>query len=210
MAMLNNDRVQVTFRGTCFGQRILMVRMYQLIGDAPLAQSIRTDLQDINSAVAAAGVQDIATSYLACLPPQFTLQGIRSQRITPLRSAYEELVMGGGGSPGTNVNPATVACDSAGIVIRAAEAGRNERGTVKIGPCPDGASAAGVLTAAYQALLGAVGSKLVTSFVPAGWGATLVAPILFNRAASNSRLVQTFLIPTDSRVMRRRVVGRGE
>lgn len=210
MAMLNGDRVQVTFRGTCFGQRILMVRMYQLIGAAPGAQTVRTDLQDINSAVAAAGVQDITTPYLACLPPQYTLQEIRSQRITPIRSAFEGLTIGGGGAPGTNINAATVACDSAGIVVRAAEAGRAERGTVKVGPCPDGASVAGQLTAVYQGLLGTLGSKLVTAFAPVGWGGTLLAPILYQRSTNTSRIIQTFLIPTDSRVMRRRVVGRGE
>ena len=210
MAMLNNDRVQVTLRGTCFGQRILLVRMFQLLGDSPAANSVRTDLQEINTAVAAAGVHNLVDPYLACLPASYTLLGIRSQRITPIRSAYEELVIGGGGSPGTHAAAATVACDSAGIIVRAAEAGRHERGTVKIGPCPDGASAAGQLTAAYRALLAAVGSKLVTSFVPVGWGGTLVAPILYNRADNNSRLIQTFLVPEDSRVMRRRVVGRGE
>lgn len=208
MGMLNGDIVQVSFRGRCFGQRILLVRHYKLFGDAPVGQSTRTDLQNINTAVAAAGVNDIMTPYLACLPPQYTLESIRSQRIRNLRTAYEDL--GTPGAVGTNVNNATVACDSAGIILRTFEAGRGERGTAKIGPAPDGASAAGLITAAYQALLSALGSKLVTAFVPVGWGGTLVTPVLFQVSTNTSRILQTFLIPTDSRVMNRRVVGRGE
>lgn len=208
MGILAGDKIQVSFRGTCFGQRILMVRLYEALGPGVGGNSIRQDLQNINSELAAGGGFDLVTPYLACLPPQYTLQEIRSQVISPIRSAYEGVAVVGGA--GTNVNPATVACDSAGIIVRTDLAGRKHRGTVKIGPIPDGASAAGLLTPAYKVLLTAVGSKLIQAFTPVGWGGTLVAPVMWDKVANTTRNLQTFLIPDDSRVMYRRIVGKGE
>ena len=207
MALLNNDVVQVTFRGTCFNQRILMVLNYLISGDFPAVNSIQTDLGLIRTAVLAGGVNDIETPYLACLPPQFTLQEVRAQRIRATRSAFFTTVLAG--AVGTNVNPATVSCDSAGITRRTDLAGRNKVSCLKIGPAPDGASAAGQLTGAYTALLSALGSKTILAFTPPTSG-SLVIPIVFHPTTNTFDILNNFFIEHESRVMNRRVVGRGE
>lgn len=207
MALLNNDIVQVTFRGTCFNQRILMVLNYLINGDFPVVNSIQTDLGLIRTAVLAGGVLDMQTPYLAALPPQYTLNEVRAQRIRATRSAFFSTVLVG--AVGTNVNPATVSCDSAGITRRTDVAGRNKVSSLKIGPCPDGASAAGQITGAYTALLNAVGSKSILAFTPPTSG-SLVIPVVFHPTTNTFDILNNFFVQPESRVMNRRVVGRGE
>lgn len=207
MGLLNNDIVQISFRGLCFGQRIIMTRPYVISGDFPVGTSIGQDLESIIGAVAPAGVQDIATPYLACLPPQYSLTGIRAQRIWPTRVAYrEDSIIG---AVGTNAGAATVANDSACITLRTALSGRKQVANMHIGPVPDTVSVAGLITNAYKATLNPLGTKLVTSFVPPASG-SLVVPVVYHRASHTFDLVQQFILGDQSRVQRRRTVGIGE
>lgn len=207
MGLLNNDWVQVSFRGTCFGQQILLVRNYLVSGDFPAINSVQTDLGIIRNDFLAGGALDLQTPYLAALPPQYSLLECRAQRLKATRSAFTSTTLVG--VVGTNANPATVSCDSAGITLRTDFAGRNQVSCVKIGPCPDGASAAGMITAAYTALLTAIGAKLITAFVPTGSGSLLV-PIIPHPDGITFDILNNLLVQETSRVMNRRVVGRGE
>lgn len=208
MALKNGDFVRVWTRGVCFGQRIILTHNYLIVGDFPVANSIATDLELILTAWAPAGVLDATTPYLACLPPQFSLQEIRAQLFSPTRSAYRSVLFVGG-APGTNAGAATVANDSGCITMRTEKAGRSQVANQHIGPAPDAASAAGVLTAAYTATLATLGSKLVQAFVPPTSG-SLVVPVIFHRATATSDTINQFIIGPQSRVQRRRTVGIGE
>lgn len=207
MALKNDDIIQITFRGLCFGQRIIMTRPYLVSGDFPVGTTFATDLDSICTAVAAGGVQDIMTPYLACLPAVYSLSEIRAQRVWPTRIAYRSI--GFGGAVGTNAGAATVANDSACITLRTAFAGRKQVANMHIGPVPDTVSVAGLITAAYKVTLNVLGPKLVTSFVPVGSGSLLV-PVIFHRATHDNDLVQQFILGDQSRVQRRRTVGVGE
>lgn len=207
MALLNNDVVEMTMRGDVFGQQIIMTHHYVCIGDAPVINSIFTDLDKFLDAWDLLGLVNVRAPYLACLPATYTLRSIRAQRIKATRSAYKELTIAGGA--GTNANPATVACDSAGLAMRTFVAGRGHVGTKRIGPVPDGGSAAGLLTGAYQGLLAVLGGKLIQAFVPATLGLT-AAPCLFNRDTGAVDIIQDFRVSPESHVANRRVVGRGK
>jgi hypothetical protein len=169
----------------------------------------RNGLAAINATFDGGGAADPIVSYLACLPAQYRLDEVRSQVIQPVRSAYTDLQFAGG-KPGTHVGPATVACDSAAIVRRTILAGRDQVSTLKVGPCPDGASAAGILTDAYAALLGVFGSATITTFIAGATQLTLVPTILTPDGTHNFRDLESFHVGVASRVMRRRVVGIGE
>jgi hypothetical protein len=206
MALLNNDIVAVTAMGNSFGQQIMLTHTYVVLGDAPLVNSINTDLDAVLTAWDVGGVNDVRTPYLACLSATYTLDRFRAQRIRPGRSAYRDKLLG---FAGTNVNPSTVACDAGAINLRTFLPGRGHYATKHIGPAPDGASAAGLLTAAYKNLLGALANKLITAFVPVGLGCTL-APVVYNKKLFTFDIIQSQNVGAESRVMGRRVVGRGK
>lgn len=209
MGLLNGNVVLVSWRGTAFGQRIILTHTYVLDGNAPAGQTIQQDLADILTGLNVAGNLDATTSYLACLPATYTCNEIRAQRIWPTRTAYESFFPVG--MVGTHAGAATVACDSAGLTMRGPLAGRHYRGTKKIGPCPDGASAAGLLTNAYFVLVDTLGEKLMAAGTPvAGWAPSQIKPVLFDRVTFITTDITSRRVGAASRVMNRRVVGRGE
>lgn len=207
MGLLTNDKVSIAYRGLCFGQRIILTHNYVVLGDFPVVNSVAQDLQLILNGIAAGGVNDIETPYLACLPPQYTLSEVRAQRILPVRSAY--VSNGFVGVVGTNAGAATVANDAACVTMRTALAGRKQVANQHIGPVPDNVSVAGLITAAYKLTLTSLGTRLITSFVPPASG-SLVAPIILHRPGGTFDIINNFILGDQSRVQRRRTVGVGE
>jgi len=207
MPVIAGDTMRLSFRGTCFGQRIILDLSYRCTVGAPGVATAAV-LDETLTAVVGGGVNDIKTNYLACLPPQYTMNEVRAQIIKPVRSAFRSNTLVG--FVGTNVNPATVACDSAASTRRTALSGRNQVSTLKIGPVPDGASAAGLLTVPYTALLAPLMADTIkTLLLPIStvqWVATILSPL----GISTERDLVNGVIQPQSRVMTRRVVGRGE
>lgn len=207
MGLLNADNVLVSWRGLCFGQRIILTNWYTVVGDLNPLTTTAQDLANILNVIAPAGADDKTTRYLACLPPQYSLTEMRAQLISPQRSAYVPVAFAA--TPGTNANAATVANDSAAITIRTPFAGRNFRGTKHIGPIPDGASANGLLTPAFRVLLSNLGTALIEAITPAGAGGFL-ANVVYNQGTQVGTFTTNFLLGDQSRVIRRRTVGVGE
>lgn len=207
MGLMNDDKVLVTWRGLCFGQRIILTNTYLVIGDINAATTVEQDLANISDVIAPAGVDDKTTRLLAAYPPQMAVTEIRVQRLRPVRSAYHVHTLAG--VVGTNAGAATVANDSAAITMRTPFAGKMFRATKHFGPVPDAASAAGLITAAYRAKLVDVGAALLEVIQPAGT-ASFLAPGVFNPPTGNLTLFTNFLIGDQARVQRRRTVGVGE
>jgi hypothetical protein len=207
VALNDGDLLLVQLRGFCFGQRIILARYLKVVGPFPAVNSWITDANLILTAISPGGVNDWVTPYLACLPPQYNLTEARVQRIKPTRTAYQPNAFVG--FPGTNAGAATVANDAAAITFRTSNAGRSQVGTCHIGPMPDAASAAGLIVNAMKALLGALATRLSTSFTPPMSGSLLV-PVLWNRKLNTTEFIQSFLLGDASRVQRRRTVGVGE
>lgn len=207
MGLLNNDIVQVSWRGRIFGQRVLMVRNYLILGDYNAATTVAQDLDDIKAQLGPAGAFDATTAYLACLPPEYSLLELRTQRLKAVRSAMRSTVFAA--TVGTNANSATVPSDSGAITFRTALAGPTQVSVVKIGPMPDAASVAGFLTAAQLALHGALATKLLVNFTPAGSG-SVVVPIVVGKTLAAPSALTSAVPEVTSRVITRRTVGRGE
>jgi hypothetical protein len=208
MSIQPGDGIRIQFRGRCFGQRIVMDLSYRTtIGNNAI--STREGLQAINATVGNLGAGSPLQAYLACLPPQYLLDEVRSQVVWPIRSAYEEQGFGPG-QTGTHGSPATVACDSAAVTRRTAFSGRNQISTLKVGPCPDGASAAGLITDAYRVLLATFAGSTLVTFIAGATQIRLVPTILGAGGAVGTRDLESQRVGLASRVMHRRVVGIGE
>ena len=207
MPVLPDDAIRIQFRGRCFGQQIIMDLSYVVTVGAP-AQPTDTTLLDLLDAVQAAPT-NIRANYLACLPPEYTLDEIRAQVVFPNRSAYVSYFPAAG-TVGTNANSATVSNDAAAITRRTAIAGRNQTSTLKIGPAPDAVSVAGRLTDAYRTILATLaGSTLVLVTGPVST-AQMVPVILNKDGVAAGRLLRSYRVGIYSRVNRRRTVGIGE
>lgn len=205
MGLLNNDKVQVTYRGTCFGQEIILTQGFTVVGDFPVITTVSQDLDSINTDLVVGVLNTTLPNYLACLPGQYTNTAIRSQKVNAVRSAYREI---GTGGIGTNANNATVANDSACLTLRGAFAGRAFISNKHIGPVPDASSAAGLLTLAYRLLVSALGVSMIQQWTPTGSGSLLVPSVWANPAA-NSLFLTAVKVGLQSRVQRRRTVGIG-
>lgn len=202
-----DNTIKVTFRGRCFGQQIIMDLSY-VCTVGPAAVSTEQELLNIADAVQVAPT-DIRTAYLACLPPEYTLDEIRAQVLFPQRSAYSSYFPIAG-TAGTNANSATVSNDAAAITRRTAAAGRSQISTLKIGPAPDAVSTAGVLTNGYRTLLATLATRtlsLVTTVSTGQYRPIILSAPVF---APSPRFLSSFRIGIFSRVNRRRTVGLGE
>lgn len=199
------DVILVSWRGLCFNQRIILTHTYKVVTAPDPETSVVHNLSALADALDTGGTQDVTTSYLACLPPQYRLTQVRAQRIYPIRSAYVAKTKD---LPGTHEAPATVANDAAALTLRTDYSGRNQIATKHIGPIPDDVSASGLLIAAYKALLVTLGTKLL---VTAEFAATGSAnPGIYHRATNGFDTCWTAIIGDQSRTQRRRTVGVGE
>lgn len=206
MPVTAGDTMRLTFVGLCFAQRIFLDLSYRCTVGAP-AVSTADVLDETITQVIAGGANDIKTNYLACLPASYSVAEIRAQVIKPTRSAFRSTFPVG--MVGTNINPATVACDSASIVRRTALAGRNQVSTLKIGPVPDGASASGLLTAGYRLLCQTFALDTIKPLLLPVSTVQWLPTILDRLGNASSRDLISMFVEPESRVMRRRVVGRG-
>lgn len=206
MPIDNGAIVLVSFRGLCFGQRIILTHTLRKTSAPAGTKTVEQELESIIEDTKAGGNIALVPPYLACLPTTYSLTEIRAQVISPVRSAYltnSELLVG------THASPATVANDSAAITLRTALAGRREVSTKKIGPVPDAASAAGLLTTPYRGLLSQVALALKqTTVLPDG---EAYSPVIWHRNLVPSfSLVTNHVLGDQSRTQRRRTVGLGE
>lgn len=207
MPLLPDDVVRLQFRGRCFGQQILADLTYVVSVGVP-AQPTDTVLLDFLNQIQI-GATDLRTPYLALLPPQYVLDEIRAQKVFPTREAYVSFFPVAG-TVGTNANNATVGNDAAAITRRTALSGRSQVSTLKIGPAPDGAAAAGAITAAYGALLATFAAATLTTVVDAVSTAQYVACIANRNGVVNGRLLRSYRVGIYSRVNYRRTVGIGK
>lgn len=216
MAIGVNDVVAVTFRGTCFAQRIMFTRTYRC---TEIGAPIRTTVEELNaiinsqSALVAAGGNDIIDAYLACMSTNYTLNVIRAQVISPVRSAYFDQAtaqVGNGAGPSTTANIAGV------ITARGALAGRQFVSNSHIGPIPTEASAAGLLTNPFKLQMESLAFCMQLAFrtgiAPAG---NEYEPVIFHyrkppRPPLAPDRIEDTTVQTTTRVMRRRTVGVGE
>lgn len=207
MPVFLGDIIQVSWRGVYASQRIILTRSYR-VDPGPIAvQPTQTTLTQINSALAVGGTNPITSSYLACLPVNYSLLEIRSQVIRPLRSAFFSNFFTG--VIGTNVtSTANVGNDSAAVNFRTANGGRNQVSVVKIGPVPSTSAVLGAFNAPYLTALSAFATAYSAAQTIAANSIT-ITPIIAHPSGTFDAITN-FTIGAFSRVIRRRTVGVGE
>lgn len=210
MATAVGDIYEVAAVGRCFSQRIILTHHYRLNAINPDVSEYAASISLLNAVRDGGGGGDILESlYLDCLPNNYELQYWRCQLISPVRFAY---VSANRNVTGTNATQAQTANLHGAITLRSSRAGREQHGTKKIGPCPDGIDVMnnGVFDAGYIAKLDLLGGSLVSDAVDALLGATW-NPVIYNRSlAPYYSLALTWFTAPEVRTMHRRTVGVGE
>jgi len=200
------DLVQLSWRGTCFNQRVLMVRNFRVTGSGGSPQPTGQTLAQIIDAVEpGTGSQPISDAYLACLTANYTLNAIRAQVVRPDRSAFVERSYNDAGTGGAG----TLSNTMGAITFRTANAGRNQVSTIKVGPLPAAFTIAGDVAAAGRAFLASLADFLQAPFVVNPPAITL-SPIIWHAPGLTYDAIINYTVQPQARVMVRRTVGRGE
>lgn len=205
-----NDIVQVSFRGLCFAQRILLVRNYR-VSKLPTATTTVNDFSfDIANAFAVGGNLTAMTArYLACLSSAYAMRVIRAQVIKPNRYRSVEVARE---APGTS-GPANTANICAVITLNSERAGRDQISNVHIGPIGTADSLAGDIAAGAKGNLSEFADDLRTTL---SLGANLgeITPIIYHARVPGPVIAYDDIIDAvvqdTTRTMRRRTLGRGE
>lgn len=148
------DIVEVTYRGTLFGQVVMIVLHYRYTGAAPIAngqgalQVLLTDLQ---------GAGQLRDALLGCMCPEANIGVQRAQVVYPTRQVYLDNNVG---IAGTNAGACTTPNVSGVIIKRPDQAGRGRAGSVHVPGTPAASQVGGAWNAGYMATLGNLGDLL--------------------------------------------------
>lgn len=205
MAGLNvGEIVSVTYWGTLFAQRVMNVLHYRVSISS-------TDPSYVGAAAKLAGamysgVQSPGLPMLDAQGPEYQLDEVRVQRLSPARERY---VSSNAGLPGTYAGACTSPNVTAVLIKKSASVSRHGLGTFHLPGIPAAGYAAGYLTAPYQIKMNAIGARLVNPVQPV-LEALVVNPVIWTPADGlvYYPITGTTLVTT-LRIMRRRTVGLG-
>lgn len=207
MAIVANDILFFSVRGSCFNQRILLTQYYQATGEGNPSTTLTADFAEWVSVIDAVGNNDLMSRYMALFASSYEAQEMRFQRIKPVRSAYTSFVPSV--QAGQFEGETNTAAMSAGVTFRTALSGRDQVSTKKIGPLPEEASISGLIADTYAELLGQFAAQLATNISLVQAAVTLV-PGIFHPKTQTFTPFASHIVQDTTRTMSRRVVGRGE
>lgn len=210
MGLAVNNIVQVTHRGHCLSQKILLVTHWRVVGTNSAA-NIQTELAAIVTKFGLTGGVNLADSYLAMLPQNYTMVEVRAQKISPTREAY---VSGAYSAPGTVAVDATAPQTSCAVEFFGALAERYDVATHKIGPLAPTRYSGGFVTAAQITAMAAFGAQWIQDVtVSVGGGDIGLRPVIYHTTGTVPVTSSDIIGHREKdtlRVARRRTVGLGE
>jgi len=208
MALAVGDVIQVSLRGTLYGQRILNVLHYSVA-----VAGSGTDYDQLSiltsNLVTGGGSVDPLVDFLAAIAPQYQLVEVRAQRVYPLRTIYAYTIDGRFGTYATGTETTNIA---ASLEKRTLTPGRMGIGRLQLAGIPTAAMDNGELAAAYKATeMSNLAQKLLLSITTSSPVVTYT-PCLFNPTAPVNKFSPLFsiVIQDSLRTMRRRTVRVGE
>lgn len=206
MPIVINEIVEVSYRGTCFGQRVMLVNTWRCSATTS-ASPLLQDLADINTAFTDVTAGSHYQTYRDCISSDFLFDEVRSQVIHPSRSLFVTQQIVVNGAAGATVTPNL----QAAVTRVSNAAGRKGQATSKLGPLPTAAASSGLLSPTHQNLIAVWGAKWITPITAAA-GTITLTPCIFHGAAAApvSTDIVAYRTHTEVRDMTRRVVGRGE
>lgn len=208
MALATNDVIQVSFRGTLYGQRILNILHYAVVS-APSGSTI-DQLEGLANSMAnnTGSVQPVA-KLLAVLSTDFTLDDVRTQVVYPTRTLYTQIASGATGAVEMTAGTANMAVS---ILKRGVDGGRKGVGRMQIAGVPQGQAAlgkwdfSGVLTDWAD-----LRAALAASFTSASPVVTMT-PVIYNPTGAGLKFqaIWSWTQEDTVRTMHRRTVRLGE
>jgi len=208
MPLALNDVLQVSLRGTLFGQRILNILHYSV--NVTALGITQLQLDDIAVGLSAStGSVDVVGLMLATVTADYTMDSVRVQRVAPTRTIYSEALPGLPGTLAGTANTANIACS---LTKRGANAGRMGQGRFQLAGLPAAAWIGGSLdVATYAGGLSAFRDALMTSFNPPNF-AMVLAPCIYNPSAGTPHFqpISSILVKESARTMHRRTLFLGE
>jgi len=203
------DIFQVSFKGSIFGTRILLVHHYRA-STVPAGLGVIDATEELLDGVrAGVGGDDLLeTDYLACLPPEYALDQIVAQLVS---SRYRRLVYNAG-TTGTHAASTEASNQAAVITLQTDNAGRSQISNKHIGPLPQDVSVQdeGELTVAYKTILGTLLVGLLTPVSQIG-GTLIFDPVIWHKnEVVNFSMLSAGYVQDTLRTMRRRTLFLGE
>jgi len=207
MALQIGDIMLVTFRGKIFDQRMLTILHYRVI-QGTASGNVFADTQawaDWFANLTAAG--ELVTVYLATCAPEYSLEEIRVQRISPARNPYAISVVN---LVGTNANAARTSNLAASITKRGVVAGRWANGRVQMPGLPADNVVDGEIAIGAQIDYQTLATKLAADQNYVGITQQL-RPVIYNPGrVPNYTEIATWTVQTSARTMHRRTLRLGE
>lgn len=202
---LSGDVYLMTFQGVLFDQRIISTFHLQFV-DGPAGALYETACAEVFVKTGLVG--QLQPLFLSCCPPAYTLQEVWLQRVSDPRVLKQVFAAH---DVGTNAKDTTSGNVQATIVRRGDRAIKKDVGALRVPyPSLDTDAANGLISAAYQASLEALGLKMKGEIITAA--EYRFVHVLFpgngTLASQAVEITQTFSKP-EIRTMRRRTVGRG-
>lgn len=205
MAGLNSfDLVQTTFIGKLFEQEVLNVFYYR-IGTPSTSSNYMVAIKNW-AQYAGSGTTSMAPVLLACQAPEYTLMGIRAQRVWPTRDRYYYQVLD---LPGTHADACTSPNQSAVIERYSAGGNRKSVGSTHIPGVPSTAMDEGRWTAGYRTLLQAVADRMLIDHITTLETTEGHLEITGKTSMGVTNPVVGSIVKDTVRVMRRRTIGVG-
>lgn len=203
-----NDIIQVSYLGTVFSQRFMMVTTWR-VNDLAAPGEYLVDMQSIASHFASTAAGKPLVPYLNLLATNATVDVVRAQRIYSPRSAFVEEEVG---EAGTSAQGAANTANIAAVVTRKSDnAGRDQLSNTHIGPLATLSVSSGNIQPATIADLELFGLEWLEEQVIPGASGIELMPVVFhaNAAVPTSDDLRTVTVNPRARTMRRRTVGVG-
>ena len=202
--LAQNDIVEITVFGSCFGQNILNTFHYKNTG--PSEQNGSAALADLlTKIIAPTGWK---SQFLSAHVGSYFCDQFRAQVIYPTRRPFE---FQGLSQVGTRAGSATTTNTAAVITFYQKNVAKKGRiGSFHISPVATEDCGSGQLLQAYQTVLNTLGNAMLQTF-PMGTAA-IAEPTLWSRApntANNPLKIEAMHVQTTVRTMHRRTVGLG-
>lgn len=211
MALALNDIIEVSFRGTLFGQRILNTLHYVVsvaVGSGTTEDQLLHLASDIQGGLGS--VPGLKSHFLDCIAIQYTLDTIRAQRVYPARTVFQEVTSGDVGQ--YVVADCKTPNIAASIFKRTATPGRMGVGRMQMAGVPDDGFSSGLInpgTIGVPLAIWAADMKLnFTTSAPV----QTYGPCLYNPTGAGLRfsLITSTGVEDTLRTMHRRTLRVGE
>jgi hypothetical protein len=206
MAYAVGDIVEVTWRQLQHAQQMLNVQHYRVVSSTSTGSDVGDNqtFADHLAALTAAG--QLITVWRTPLAPSWVLSSVKTQKISPVRSAYTTATIGLAGLSGT----ASELTNIAAVVSKRGTSGtRRAQGSIHFGGWQAAFASGGLWQAGVQTWWDALEPLWSATQIVAGIPANL-QPIIYNPGASvNWQTIAVWQLQDTTRVMRRRTVRVG-